>query len=113
MNRRDRARHFTAAAERPRLPIGTIASAVAVVVVAKILAQSYGGRWDLTTNQARRYDRGAGAGGGASRTYDVSLDGSRFLMIKQGGGPEGAGATPGFVVVFNWVEESKRLVPTP
>ena len=40
--------------------------------------------------------------------YDVSLDGQRFLMIKPG-----AEATPpSIVVVQNWTEELKRLVPT-
>ena len=43
------------------------------------------------------------------RSYDVSLDGQRFLMIKEGVG----GATPpaSLVVVQHWVEELKRLVP--
>jgi serine/threonine-protein kinase len=44
-------------------------------------------------------------------TYDVSLDGKRFLMIKPGGGPDLA-APPSIVVVQNWFEELKRLVPT-
>ena len=41
--------------------------------------------------------------------YDVSPDGRRFLMIK------GAGEAPAatsLVVVQNWTEELKRLVPT-
>ena len=45
----DRARS-TAPAERPRLPLATLASAVAVVVVLNILAGSYRWRWDLTPN---------------------------------------------------------------
>ena len=44
------------------------------------------------------------------RTYDVSPDGKRFLMIK-----DAPSATPSaalqLVVVLNWVEELKRLVP--
>jgi hypothetical protein len=48
----------------------------------------------------------------AARTYDVSPDGKRFLMIKepprQGGD---AKAAPRIVLVQNWVEELKRLVP--
>ena len=39
--------------------------------------------------------------------YDVSLDGQQFLMVRS---PEAA-ETPGFVVVENWFEELKRLVP--
>ena len=46
------------------------------------------------------------------RTYDVSLDGKRFLMIKEGGGPNQSAAPPSIVVVQNWFEELKRLVPT-
>jgi serine/threonine-protein kinase len=40
-----------------------------------------------------------------NQTYDVSLDGKRFLMIK-----EQAPAT--LVLVQNWFDELKRLVPT-
>jgi hypothetical protein len=43
------------------------------------------------------------------RTYDVSADGRRFLMIKQGGGDEAAPRN--LVVVQNWFEELKRVVP--
>lgn len=44
------------------------------------------------------------------RAYDIAPDGHRFLVIKQGG----AGQTvvpPSLIVVQNWVEELKRLVP--
>ena len=50
---------------------------------------------------------GLNAPGG--RPYDVSLDGQRFLVIKEGG-TEGRAAE--IVVVENWLEELKRLVPT-
>ncbi len=43
------------------------------------------------------------------RSYDVSPDGRRFLMIKAASGPEGARAQ--VVVVLNWTEELKRRVP--
>ena len=43
-----------------------------------------------------------------SATYDVSTDGKRFLMVKQPANQ----ATPQIVVVQNWREELKRLVPT-
>jgi serine/threonine-protein kinase len=54
-----------------------------------------------------RYYTGTGSG----RSYDVSPDGKRFLMIK---GPAAVtGATPpALVVVQHWNEELKRLVPT-
>ena len=44
------------------------------------------------------------------RTYDVAPDGERFLMIKE----SGSGETPSMelILVLNWFEELKRLVPT-
>ena len=45
------------------------------------------------------------------RSYDVSPDGQRFLMIKEGGA-DGPPAPASIVVVQHWVEELKRLVPT-
>jgi hypothetical protein len=45
------------------------------------------------------------------RHYDVSPDGQRFLMLKDSA-PGDPNATPaGMVVVLNWTEELKRLVP--
>jgi hypothetical protein len=45
------------------------------------------------------------------RTYDVSPDGRRFLMIKSVS-PAQATATQRIVIVENWTEELKRLFPT-
>ena len=45
------------------------------------------------------------------RSYDVSPDGQRFLMIKEGGTDRTAASTS-LIVVQHWVEELKRLVPT-
>ena len=42
------------------------------------------------------------------RTYDVSPDGRRFLMIKQAANEATA---PQIIVVQHWLEELKRLVP--
>ena len=52
------------------------------------------------------------AGGTASpgRTYDISLDGQRFLMIKES--EEVTRVPVSITVVLNWLEELKRLVPT-
>ena len=50
-------------------------------------------------------------GGGSGRTYDVSSDGQRFLMIKAPRTDAGA-APPSVIVVQHWDEELKRLVPT-
>lgn len=47
----------------------------------------------------------------SGRAYDVSPDGQRFLMIKSGGSAEGT-SRPDLVMVENWFEELKRLVPT-
>jgi serine/threonine-protein kinase len=54
---------------------------------------------------------GSGAQGGG-RTYDLSLDGSRFLMIKEAASTDDE-SSPSLVVVLNWFEELKRLVPAP
>jgi hypothetical protein len=48
-------------------------------------------------------------GGNAGRTYDISPDGQRFLMIKASGGSNQP--APQIVIVQNWLEELKRLVP--
>jgi serine/threonine-protein kinase len=45
------------------------------------------------------------------RSYDISADGQRFLMIKEGA-TDGTAAPPSIIVVQHWVEELKRLVPT-
>jgi eukaryotic-like serine/threonine-protein kinase len=52
-----------------------------------------------------RYYHGVGAGVG--RTYDVSGDGKRFLMVKPSGNP--ADTSP-LIVVQNWFTELSRLV---
>ena len=46
----------------------------------------------------------------AFRTYDVSLNGLRFLMIKLPGESDQVATSVNFVQ--NWTEELKRLVPT-
>ena len=46
----------------------------------------------------------------SGRTYDVAPDGSRFLMIKSAA-PSTNSPTVQLVVVLNWFEELKRLVP--
>jgi Tol biopolymer transport system component len=47
-----------------------------------------------------------------ARSYDVSADGKRFLMIKQGGAAGQTGSEAKLIVVQNWLEELKQLVPT-
>jgi serine/threonine-protein kinase len=45
------------------------------------------------------------------RTYDVSPDGQRFLMIKAIASGDQAPTLPSMVVVLNWLEELKARVP--
>jgi Tol biopolymer transport system component len=47
------------------------------------------------------------------RAYDISPDGSRFLLLKPvGGSPDQAAMSPSLIVVQNFFEELRRLVPT-
>jgi serine/threonine-protein kinase len=45
------------------------------------------------------------------RTYDISRDGQRFLMIKDNTGVEQSSTPASLVVVINWVEELKARLP--
>jgi hypothetical protein len=48
---------------------------------------------------------------GTLRTYDVSRDGQRFLMIKENtGSSEGSAPPASMIVVQNWFEELKAKV---
>ena len=51
--------------------------------------------------------------GNAGRTYDVSPDGQRFLMIKDNASSDQASTAPpaSMVVVLNWFEELKARLP--
>jgi hypothetical protein len=46
------------------------------------------------------------------RSYDVSTDGQRFLMIKDSAAGDPNATPASMVVVLNWHEELKRLLPT-
>jgi serine/threonine-protein kinase len=46
------------------------------------------------------------------RSFDISPDGQRFLISKPSGGPDQDTSPTSIVVVLNWFEELKRLVPT-
>ena len=48
--------------------------------------------------------------GGGGRAFDIAPDGRRFLMIKELGSL--AGSATRLILVQNWFEELKRLVPT-
>ena len=45
-----------------------------------------------------------------SRSYDVTRDGSRFLMIREAR-PRGVAAPATILITQNWTEELKRQVP--
>ena len=47
-----------------------------------------------------------------NRTYDITPDGRRLLMVKPGGNPDELQSPTELHVVFNWFEELKQLVPT-
>ncbi len=51
----------------------------------------------------------------SGRNYDVSADGQRFVMIadEEAGNPDAASPNTTLVLVQNWFEEVKRLVPVP
>ena len=42
-------------------------------------------------------------------SYDVSLDGQQFLMVRENSQNE----TPGYVIVQNWHQELLERVPLP
>jgi hypothetical protein len=44
--------------------------------------------------------------------YDVSADGQRFLVIKETPGADESPPSARIILVQNWFEELKRLVPT-
>jgi Tol biopolymer transport system component len=50
-------------------------------------------------------------GGPSARMYDVSADGQRFLMIKESSGADEHPPSARIILVQNWFEELKRLVP--
>ena len=45
-----------------------------------------------------------------ARPYDIAPDG-RFFIIRSAEADAGGGTTPNLIVVQNWTEELKRLVP--
>ena len=56
-----------------------------------------------------RYYGGVGNAPQGGRAYDVSVNGSQFLMIKP---VEASTAAPRIIIVENWVDEVRRLAPT-
>jgi serine/threonine-protein kinase len=63
-------------------------------------------------NPSLVFNRSYWVGATTGRTYDVSRDGQRFLMVKEVGA-DGQNATPAsLVIVLNWVEELKARLPS-
>jgi serine/threonine-protein kinase len=77
--------------------------------VFRVAVDASGAMWNAGT-PTKLFEGRYFSGGGSGRTYDVSPDGQRFLMIKAPGGDGGAAVA--LVVVQHWDEELKRLVPT-
>lgn len=51
--------------------------------------------------------------GNVGRTYDISSDGQRFLVVKSAAGSSQTAEPPRLVVVQGWNEELKARVPAP
>jgi Tol biopolymer transport system component len=79
----------------------------------RVPVEASGATWNAGTPtkllEGRYYTPGGAATVG--RTYDVSPDGQRFLMIKAPGA-DATAAPPSVIVVQHWDQELKRLVPT-
>ena len=77
----------------------------------RVPVEASGATWHAGT-PTKLLERGYYAPSGyVGRTYDVSPDGQRFLMIKAPTIDANA-APPALIVVQHWGEELKRLVPT-
>ena len=50
-------------------------------------------------------------GEAVGRSYDISADGNRFLMVKVPVSTGQSGTPPAIVVVQHWFDELQRLVP--
>ena len=102
--------------DRSRTGVGDLRSAVRECTKCK--AYSLNGRKGDTWTAASPVEvfpgpsYSPGSGPNSARTYDVSADGKRFLMIKPVTGSDGSLTLASVVVVQNWLEELKRLVPT-
>ena len=77
----------------------------------RVPVEASGATWDAGTPM-KLLERGYYAPSGyVGRTYDVSPDGQRFLMIKALE-TDASAAPPALIVVQHWDEELKRLAPT-
>jgi len=71
-----------------------------------------GPSWAVTTpTVAVKQGHFTTQGGFPARSYDITRDGQKFLMIKTTGVSDRSTAPARLVVVQNWVQELERLVP--
>jgi Tol biopolymer transport system component len=75
----------------------------------KVPVDASGAAWSAGTPMKLLEGRYFTGGSNVSRSYDISPDGQRFLMIKEAG--TDATEPPSIIVVEHWDEELKRLVP--
>jgi serine/threonine-protein kinase len=75
-----------------------------------------GSTWKASTPMqlfpATSYTLASPTAGGAVRTYDVSPDGRRFLMMKNSDARPQTSTAPRIIVVQNWFTELQQRVPT-
>ena len=71
-----------------------------------------GPTWAATAPTKLFEGRYGAAANQSGRTYDIAPNGRRFLMIKAGDSADQRAVPTSLVVVQNWREELKRLVPT-
>ena len=71
-----------------------------------------GPTWAATAPTKLFEGRYGAAANQSGRTYDIAPDGTRFLMIKPAGAADQTAVPTSLVIVQNWREELKRLVPT-
>ena len=72
-----------------------------------VVGVSPGALWTASAPASRTADTYFTSPGNPGRTYDVSVDGQRLLMIKD----EQQQAPHRFVVVQHWLDELRRAVP--
>ncbi len=94
---------FYLASARSSAVSGTLTGGELIGVPVQTGSRFSAGRPDLVLEQ--QYS----VGGSAGPSYDIAADGQRFLMIKDQA--DAATASTQIILVLNWFEELKRLVP--
>jgi hypothetical protein len=76
----------------------------------KMMAVAVGLRPPFTAAAPHMFFQGKYGGSGTIRSYDVTADGRRFLMVQQKERPPVSASE--MILVQNWLEELKARVPT-